>query len=98
MSTSKIRSFVNKVKDEVSLRLAHSPHLWANRREKSHSLAATVSRESLSSCVEPTQSSQHIEQRPEAYEDDPLDQRECALNVLAAIIVTQPHSSKFRKS
>lgn len=97
MATSKIRSFVKKVKKEVSSS-SSTFGLRANRRRKSQSLAEIVSREPLGSCTEPAQSSQHAAQLSDAYDDAPLDQRECTLNLPAAITVTQPRSSGFRKS
>ena len=71
--------------------------LYAKRRRKSQSLAENLRRESLGSHTEPIQSSQYVTQPSEAYDDTPLHQRECILNLLATITATYQHSSEFRK-
>ena len=96
MATSKIRSLVKKIKKEVSSS-SSTFGLRAKRRRKSQSLAENLRRESLGSHTEPIQSPQHVAQLSEAYDDAPLHQRECILNLLATITATYLHSSEFRK-
>lgn len=96
MATSKIRSLIKKIKKEVSS-LSSMFGLHAKHRRKSQLLAENLSRESLGSHTEPIQSSQHVAQLSEAYDDTPLHQRECILNLLGTITATYLHSSEFRK-
>ena len=94
MATSKICSLIKKIKKEVSS-LSSMFGLHAKHRRKSQLLAENLRRESLGSHTEPIQSSQHVTQLSETY-DDPL-LHECILNLLATITATYLHSSEFRK-
>lgn len=96
MATSKICSLVKKIKKEVSSSSSMFG-LRAKHRRKSQSLAKNLSRESLGSHTKPIQSSQHVAQLSEAYNDAPLHQHECILNLLATITATYLHSSEFSK-